>query len=169
MKEGEFPANYRLYRNGAIYDTDKGRIVAVRPELAEKNTQITRENTGEMLAKRLERKRNIIAAAAASAVERDDYRQQYGGDAWIAAIAEAQYIKATTPDDPKSTDAARFLLTEAGLSDKQQAQAPAETASDILASLASLAASLVRAADVDIVDGRVTGDGEAEEGTDDGG
>ena len=40
-------------------------------------------------------------------------------------MAEAQYIKATTPDDPKSTDAARFLFNEAGISERQ---APGEDA-----------------------------------------
>jgi serine/threonine protein phosphatase PrpC len=110
----------RILKNGAVYDNEKKKIVAMRPELAEKNTQITKSNAGEYQAQRHQRKRNIIAAAAAAAVERDDYRLAYGGDAWIAAIAETQYIKATTPDDPKSTDAARFLLQETGLSEKQQ-------------------------------------------------
>ena len=129
----------KVLSNGAIYDMDKGRIVAMRPELARESTQITQANSGEMAAMRMERKRAVVAAAAAAAVERDDYRTKYGDSAWIAAIAEAQYIKATTPDDPKSTDAARFLLTEAGLSERQAQASPAETASDILASIARLA------------------------------
>ncbi len=87
------------------------------------STAIADSSQGRELAnKRYERKRDIIAAAAAAAVERDDYRAAYGDDAWIAAVAEAQYIKATTPDDPKSTDAARFLLSETGLAEPKQPQ-----------------------------------------------
>jgi len=119
---GQDVDRYRVYKNGAVFDKDKGRIVALKPELATKNTQITKENTSEFLAKRLEKKRSIISEAAAAAVERDDYRAKYGDDAWIAAIAEAAYIKATTPDDPKAIDAARFLLQETGLSEAKQAQ-----------------------------------------------
>jgi hypothetical protein len=119
---GQDVDRYRVYKNGAVFDKDKGRIVALKPELATKNTQITKENTSDFLAKRLEKKRNIISEAAAAAVERDDYRAKYGDDAWIAAIAEAAYIKATTPDDPKAIDAARFLLQETGLSEAKQAQ-----------------------------------------------
>lgn len=115
--------NTKVLKNGAIYDMDKKRIVTVKPELAEKNTQITPENAGRFQAHRQERKREIMRQAAAEAVERDDYKARWGEDAWIAAITEAQYIKATTPDDPKSTDAARFLLQETGIAEaKGQAQ-----------------------------------------------
>ena len=105
-------------KNGALMDTRTGKFVAggvVSTAIADTS------QARDYARRRHERKREIIAAAAADAVERDDYRLAYGGDAWIAAIAATQYIKATTPDDPKSTDAARFLLQETGLSDKQQA------------------------------------------------
>lgn len=112
----------KVLSNGAIYDTERKRIVALKPELATKSTQITPATASEYHAKRQERKREVIASAAAAAVERDDYRAKYGDDAWIAAIAEAAYIKATTPDDPKAIDAARFLLQETGLSEAKQPQ-----------------------------------------------
>lgn len=134
----------RILSNGALFDTEKKRIVGLKPELAKKNVQITSENAAEFVARRVERKREIIAQAANEAVERDDYRLKYGGDAWIAAITEAQYIKATTPDDPKATDAARFLLQEAGISERQaipQADAP-----QLASILGSVAAAAVEAA-----------------------
>lgn len=121
------PANIRVYKNGALFDKDKGRIVGMDKDLAEKNTLITKDNTAEFLSKRLTLKRNIIAEAANNAVERGDMRNKYGDEAWLAAIAENAMIKATTPDDPKSIDAARFLLQETGLSDKQaQSEPPAQ-------------------------------------------
>ena len=134
----------RVLSNGALFDTEKKRIVGLKPELAKKNVQITSENAAEFVARRVERKREIIAQAANEAVERDDYKLKYGGDAWIAAITEAQYIKATTPDDPKATDAARFLLQEAGISERQaipQADAP-----QLASLLGSVAAAAVEAA-----------------------
>ena len=168
----ELPANYRVYKNGAIFDKDKGRIVALRPELATKNTQITKENTSEMAARRLEKKRAVIAAAAAEAVENDALRRTHGDEAWIAAIAQAQFLKATTPDDPKSTDAARFLLQEAGLSDaRQQPATPAEAVGDILRELAAVAreiADATRRDDADIVDGTATTHSDDDDGDGDG-
>ena len=134
----------RVLKNGALFDTEKKRIVGLKPELAEKNVQITSQNAAEFVARRMERKREIISQAANEAVERDDYKMKYGGDAWIAAITEAQYIKATTPDDPKATDAARFLLQEAGISERQaipQADAP-----QLAQLLGSVAAAAVEAA-----------------------
>lgn len=131
----------KVLRNGAIYDMDKKRIVAVKPELAETNTQITSDNAGAMQARRHEIKRQrLIDGANRIAAEGGDYD---GTDYdFIEAIGEAQMRIALNVDSVKSTDAARFLVTEAGLSDKQQAQTPAETASDILAAIARLAADV---------------------------
>ncbi len=139
----------KIYKNGAVFDTEKGRIVAMRPELAVKNTQITTANTGEMLARRLDRKREaIIRGANAVAAEGGKYD---GTDLdFIEAIAEAQTIKALNPDDPKSTDAARFILQESGLAEAKQVQAtPAEAVTDILREVASIAASLAHMTGVD--------------------
>ena len=130
----------RVLKNGALFDTEKKRIVGMDKSKAQVNTLITSDNAADMVARRVERKREIIAQAANSAVERDDYKLQYGSDAWIASIAEAQYIKATTPDDPKATDAARFLLTEAGIADKQSiTQTDAPQLASILGSVAAAA------------------------------
>jgi hypothetical protein len=106
----------KVLKNGAVYDLDKKRIV--------QGQRLTSAEASALGQRKYQRKREVIAAAAAAAVERGDYRAAYGDDAWIAAIAEAQYIKATTPDDPKSTDAARFLLQETGLSERDAASQP---------------------------------------------
>ena len=57
---------------------------------------------------------------------------------FVEAIAEAQAIKALNPDDPKSTDAARFLLTEAGIAEARQAQQaqPIDAMTDLVRELA---------------------------------
>lgn len=143
----------RILRNGAIYDNETHRIIGMDKSKAQVNTLITSDNAVDYVAKRVERKREIIAQAANTAVERDDYKLQYGSDAWIAAIAEAQYIKATTPEDPKSTDAARFLLTEAGIADKQSlAQTDAPQLASILGSVAAAAVeAAIRAGRMDNV------------------
>ena len=143
----------RVLKNGALFDTEKKRIVGMDKSKAQVNTLITSDNAADMVARRVERKREIIAQAANSAVERDDYKLQYGSDAWIASIAEAQYIKATTPDDPKATDAARFLLTEAGIADKQSiTQTDAPQLASILGSVAAAAVeAAIRAGRMDNV------------------
>jgi hypothetical protein len=126
LDKGDLPSNIRVYKNGALFDKDKGRIVGLRPELAEKNTLITKENTNELLTIRLNRKRELLQAAANDAVERGDLKAIHGNDAWIAEIGYNMQKKATNIDDPKMVDAARFLLQETGLSDKAvQAEAAA--------------------------------------------
>jgi hypothetical protein len=144
LMTGDLPPNIRVYKNGALYDTDKGRIVGIRPELATKNTQITAQNTGDFLAKRLDKKRNTIIAAANEAVESNDLRIRYGDMAFVADISRVMHMKATTPDDPKAVDAARFLLQESGLSDKQAAQQQPPSVGDV-AGLVSALASFVSA------------------------
>ena len=101
-----------VYDNGMERNADNGRMM--RPPTS---ALITPETANVLQRRRQEKKREAIIAAANAAVERGDYRETYGDLAFTAAIAEAQYIKATTPDDPKSTDAARFLMQESGLSE----------------------------------------------------
>lgn len=54
--------NTRVLSNGAIYDMDKKRIVALKPELASKNVQITSETASAMQARRYEVQRERIAS-----------------------------------------------------------------------------------------------------------
>ena len=96
------------------------------------------------MARRVAKKRELIAAGALQAVENDETVRLFGEDAWIYEIGRIQAIKATTPDDPKSTDAARFLFQEAGISDKQAANSPDNMPSSaVLAQLAQFAADVV--------------------------
>lgn len=146
--------NIRVYKNGALFDTDKGKIVGMRPELAIQPTLITKENTSEYLSKRVSRKREIIEQAANDAVESATLRKIHGSDAWIAEIGGAMQRKATNIDDPKMVDAARFLLTETGISDKQQVGAANQAADVVGQALLALLAHVTRN-DRDIVNGEV--------------
>ena len=138
------PQNYRVYKNGAIFDKDKGRIVALRPELAVKNTQITPEKSSDYLARRLEKKRARIEAGAMAAVAQRLPDTFTGDDGdWIEAVAQQVASKALDPLDPKQVDAARFLLQEAGLSEARQQQAtPAQDIGDVLREMAAFAREL---------------------------
>jgi hypothetical protein len=106
-----------VYESGAEYNTVEKRLV--KPA---EHTVITTQNATAYNRARQELKRAVIASAANAAVERDDYRMMHGDLAFVAAIAEAQYIKATTADDPKSTDAARFIFHETGISEAKQSE-----------------------------------------------
>lgn len=138
----------KIYKNGAVFDTEKGRIVAMRPELAQKNTTITRENTAEYLSKRLDKKRARIEAGALAAVQ-DKLPDAFTGDDgdWIEAVAQQVAYKALDKLDPKQVDAARFLFTEAGIAEQRQPVqgTAAEAVTDILREVASIAASLAAA------------------------
>ena len=115
----ELPARHKVLKNGSIYDLDKGRIVAVKPELAVKNTLITAENSAEYHSLAQSRRRELLKAAAASAVENDGLKRLHGSDAWIAEIGIAMQRKATNIDDPKMVDAARFLFQETEIGVRQ--------------------------------------------------
>lgn len=79
-------------------------------------TAITSSEMGvEYAKKRAEKRRQIVMEAANEAVERNDWTKKHGDYAFIAAIANTAMIKATTPDDPKAIEAARFVLAQAGL------------------------------------------------------
>ena len=120
----------RLYEDGSIRHAN-GHWLAQHPD----GHTITHEDASALATRKHERKREIMRKTAAEAVERGEWRDRWGEDAWIAAVTEAQYIKATTPDDPKSTDAARFLLKETGM---------AEADADAQAQTIDAAADLVR-------------------------
>jgi hypothetical protein len=114
------------------------------------------------LAGRMERKRAVMLAAANEAVENPAWRKEHGTEAWLAAVSQTAYLKATTPDDPKAIDAARFLLQETGLAEAKQALAPSEAAGSALLGLLELAAPLIAARvqqqRADVVDAEVHSD-----------
>jgi len=119
-----------IYDNGLERDADTGRIVKAAPEF-----QIKPENANDYLRRRAEKRAATVAAAANAAVERDSYRRDYGDLAFVAAITEAQYIKATTPDDPKSTAAANFIFEQANISARQDMDGAKQPAADTVQAL----------------------------------
>lgn len=149
----------KVLKNGAIYDLDKGRIVSSKAV----TTKITSENSAEYLSKRLEKKRDAIMRGANAVVAEGGKFDGTDLD-FVEAVAEAAAIKALNPDDPKQIDAARFLLTEAGLSEQQQKQQPdaGSTVADIMRQVAAVAGALARMAEaVDVVQGDVIDTGQA--------
>jgi hypothetical protein len=113
--------NVRILSNGAIYDMDRKRIVALRPELATKPTQITSETASDFHALAQEKKRNALRRAANAVAEQGggvDGRELWGDMAYVEAIGEAMTMKALTVNDPKAVDAARFIFKETGISDE---------------------------------------------------
>ena len=82
----------------------------------------TTSQASELAHLRHDRKRAVVQAAANEAVERDDWRITHGDMAFVAAIANTAMLKATTPDDPKAIEAARFLLRESGLSQESDVE-----------------------------------------------
>lgn len=98
-----------------IQRDERGRFLT-RP--ANSAPPITTERAREFAQLRQEKKRQKIIDGANYAIQQDGRFDGRDLD-FVEAIAEVQAIKATNPDDPKSTDAARFLLQEAGLSEKQ--------------------------------------------------
>ena len=103
----------KTLRNGAVYSYETHKIIKGAPMDAAKASALA--------TARQQLKRQVVAQAANAAVERQQWRTDYGDNAWIAAIADNAMVKATTPDDPKAIDAARFLLQEAGLAEQRQA------------------------------------------------
>ncbi len=114
MGETQTEGQYKTLANGAVYDMQKKRIV--------KGANWDSAKAVQMQEKSVQKKRDLIAAGALAAVEDNSLLSTLGSDAWIYEVGRVQAIKATTPDDPKSTDAARFLLSETGLSEPKQSQ-----------------------------------------------
>lgn len=148
------PPNLRTLKNGAIYDMDKKRIVSSK----DVTTKITTDNAVLYQSQRLERKREVARAAANEAVERDDWKVAYGDMAYIAAITETAMRKATTADDPKAIDAARFALQVTGMEEAKIAPAqadaiPATVAGELLSLLRDVMRDKGMVIDADVTDG----------------
>lgn len=122
----------RRYPDGSIRN-ERGHMLVPLPG---KHT-ITSEDAATLAQRKQERKREAIMRGA-NAVVADGGKFDGTDLDFVEAIAEAQAIKALNPDDPKSTDAARFLLTEAGLSEARQAQQaqPIDAMTDLVRELA---------------------------------
>jgi hypothetical protein len=126
----------RVYDNGMERDASTGRIV--KPA---SGTLITAENATEYHRMRRNQKQAVIAAAANAAVERADFKA-HGGMAFVAAIADTAMLKATTPDDPKAIDAARFLLQESGLAEPKGVQEQVSAVTPLAQALGTVIAML---------------------------
>lgn len=131
----------RTLSNGAVYDLDKGRIVA---NPGGGKHAITSDNAREMVKARIERKRAIVQAAAQDAVQSQRLNDKYGDAAWIAEVTQAQMILATTPDAGKaSTIAAEWLVNNAGMGEKIAKDAEGGAAVTVSMSAAGLERLLV--------------------------
>ena len=141
MEEAQIEPKTKVLANGAVYDLDKKKIVS--------GAVLTSDKAREMVRARVERKRErIIAGANAALGKSQDWVAPQDLD-FVEAIAEVAAMKALNPDDPKSIDAARFLLQEAGLSaaDSRRENEPDAPSSAIIAApdaLVELAAAMER-------------------------
>jgi hypothetical protein len=133
------PPQVTITRNGLLRDVASGKFL---PGRKPDNMITTSEQARELAARRHQKKRDTIQAAANDAVERGDYRQRYGDLAFVAALAETAMLKATTADDPKAIEAARFLLRETGLAEADATDTTAGAAAGGV--LAQLGAEAVR-------------------------
>lgn len=98
---------------------NRGRFLKPPPNAA---PAITSDKAREFAQMKRDRKQQAVQQAANEAVEDNQLKASYGDMAFTAAIARTAMQKATTPDDPKAIDAARFLLQETGLAEPKQAQ-----------------------------------------------
>lgn len=160
MEDTQVEPRTKTLANGAVYDLDKKRIVS--------GALLTSDKAKELVQVRIERKRErIIAGANAALGKSQDWEAPQDMD-FVEAIAEVAAMKALNPDDPKSIEAAKFLLQEAGLSfgNSQRENEPAPPGAVSMApdTLVRLAAALeaeiaarvdqARAIDVDATDTR---------------
>ena len=111
------------------------------------NKAFTSVSASLAVAERIEQKRNTIAAAAQAAVQSSSLVKAHGSAAWIAEIAQAQMQIATTPDaGVASTKAADWLVTNAGLGERQAVEAGGAVSlggvADLVAELAAFASSV---------------------------
>jgi len=140
----ENTSHLRTLANGAVYDMVKKRIVA---NPGGGNKAFTSETASAALELRQQQKRNVLARAANAVAMQGggvDGRSLSGDFAFVEAIGEAMTMKALSVNDPKAVDAARFIFSETGISEKQaQAeQAQAVNRDALLLALADLAGRL---------------------------
>jgi hypothetical protein len=93
-----------IYDSGLERDAESGKIIK-----SADHTLITKDTAAEYHRARREKQLGIVLGALNSGVERADIIEKYGEDAWIWAVAQSAMVKATTPEDPKMIEAARFV------------------------------------------------------------
>ncbi len=113
-------SRYKTLSNGAVYDMESKRIV--------KGAALSSAEAASLASQRASRRQEIARMAANKAVERADYASAYGDMAYMAAIIEAAMLKATTPEDNKSIEAAKFIVSMTGDSEPAPMAASSEPA-----------------------------------------
>jgi len=98
-----------VYDNGMERNAATGRIIR-----SGDTQRITKENSHAFHRARREKKRAVILEAVNESMK-DEVKEKYGEFAFVAAVAASAMVKATTPHDPKSIEAARWLMNETGL------------------------------------------------------
>jgi hypothetical protein len=126
----------KVLKNGAVYDMESKRIV--------KGATLSSDQAAHMAAIREQKKRDVARSAANKAVERSDYTSAYGDLAYLAAIIDAAMMKALTPEDSKSIEAARFVVSMTGDSEPASSAAavPLAEVRGLLHDIAETARSL---------------------------
>jgi thymidine phosphorylase len=113
IKDGE---TINVYESGAHYNVTRKHLVKA-PESA----MLTSERSRELKEKFIEKKREAMVRGAGRALEKAQPGEWAVPNALdvVEALAEAATMKALNPDNPKQIDAARFIMTETGMSESQ--------------------------------------------------
>lgn len=141
----EKQSHLRVLANGAVYDMNKKRIV----DSKNVTTKITSESAVLMQSRQQELKREALRRAANAVAAQGgsvDGRELTGDMAFVEAIGESMAMKALTVGDPKAVDAARFLFTEMGISEKKEAKQEEDSGAgaDLMRALADIAGAVAR-------------------------
>jgi len=117
-QEDQAKPRTRILENGAVYDIDKGRIVA---NPGGGKYAITAQNSSAYHARRQEIKQQKLLEGAAKHLQKASKSVELPSDMQVVeAIGTAVMEKALDPKSVKQVDAARFILQESGLAESQQ-------------------------------------------------
>jgi len=129
------PPRTKVLSNGAVYDLDRGRIVA---NPGGGKHAITSDNARDMVNIRMEQKRQRLVAGANAAVKSGGEFDGRDLD-FVEAIGEAVTLAALDPTSSQQVKAAEFLFREAGIGERQAAQ---DTAGGTIGALADVIGAL---------------------------
>lgn len=133
----------KVLSNGAVYDLDKGRIVA---NPGGGKYAITSDNARDMVNIRMEQKRARLVAGANAAVKSGGEFDGRDMD-FVEAIGEAVTLAALDPTSSQQVKAAEFLFREAGIGERQAVQDGAGgtigALADVIGALSAFAGSIV--------------------------
>ena len=115
-KDGEL---LLVAKNGIMYRPNGGGFVKGSKVLSAAHTT---ERAVELNNIRREKKRAVVLEAANAAIENGTWKTKYGDLAFVAGIVQNAMIKATTPEDPKAIESARFVMEQAGLLEDEKSE-----------------------------------------------